>query len=51
MDSGRTRGSLKGEACAGLGAHESPARKIVGLRRFITDLTLPFGRVLHDYLK
>ena len=27
-----------------------PVRKIVGARHFIADLTLPFGRVLHDYL-
>ncbi|WP_439813700.1 acetoacetate decarboxylase [Zavarzinia sp. CC-PAN008] len=27
-----------------------PVRKIVGGRHFIADLTLPFGRVLHDYL-
>ena len=28
-----------------------PVRKIVGGRHFIADLTLPAGRVLHDYLK
>jgi acetoacetate decarboxylase len=27
-----------------------PVRKIVGARHFIADLTLPFRRVLHDYL-
>ena len=27
-----------------------PVRKIVGGRHFIADLTLPYGRVLHDYL-
>ncbi len=27
-----------------------PVRKIIGARHFIADLTLPFGRVLHDYL-
>jgi acetoacetate decarboxylase len=27
-----------------------PVRKILGARHFIADLTLPFGRVLHDYL-
>ena len=28
-----------------------PVRKIVGAHHFIADLTLPYGRVLHDYLK
>ena len=28
-----------------------PVRRIVGGRHFIADLTLPYGRVLHDYLK
>lgn len=28
-----------------------PVRKIVGGRHFIADLTLPYGRVIHDYLK
>jgi acetoacetate decarboxylase len=28
-----------------------PVRRIVGGRHFISDLTLPYGRVLHDYLK
>jgi acetoacetate decarboxylase len=28
-----------------------PVRKIIGGRHFIADLTLPYGRVLHDYLK
>ena len=27
-----------------------PVRKIVGARHFIAYLTLPFGRVLDDYL-
>jgi acetoacetate decarboxylase len=27
-----------------------PARKVVGGLHFVADLTLPFGRVLHDYL-
>jgi acetoacetate decarboxylase len=25
-------------------------KRIVGGRHFIADLTLPYGRVLHDYL-
>jgi len=28
-----------------------PVRRIVGGRHFIADLTLPAGRVIHDYLK
>ncbi|MDX5595692.1 acetoacetate decarboxylase [Pseudovibrio sp. SPO723] len=28
-----------------------PVKKVVGGLHFITDLTLPYGRVLHDYLK
>jgi acetoacetate decarboxylase len=28
-----------------------PVRRIVGGRHFIADLTLPYGRVLHDYLR
>ncbi len=28
-----------------------PVHKIVGGRHFVADLTLPFGRVIHDYLK
>ncbi|MBL8838763.1 MAG: acetoacetate decarboxylase [Alphaproteobacteria bacterium] len=27
-----------------------PVRRIVGARHFVADLTLPYGRVLHDYL-
>ncbi len=27
-----------------------PVRKIVGGKQFVTDMTLPYGRVLHDYL-
>ncbi len=26
-----------------------PIRRIVGARHFVADLTLPYGRVLHDY--
>lgn len=28
-----------------------PVKKILGGRHFVADLTLPYGRVLHDYLK
>jgi acetoacetate decarboxylase len=32
-------------------AADLPVREVVGGRHFIADLTLPYGRVLHDYLK
>jgi acetoacetate decarboxylase len=28
-----------------------PVRRIAGAHPFIADLTLPYGRVLHDYLQ
>jgi acetoacetate decarboxylase len=28
-----------------------PVRKMIGGRHFIADLTLPYGKVIHDYLK
>jgi acetoacetate decarboxylase len=28
-----------------------PVRRIVGAHHFIADLTLPYGRIIHDYLK
>ena len=28
-----------------------PVRRVVGAHHFIADLTLPYGRMLHDYLK
>lgn len=28
-----------------------PVRKVIGAHHFIADLTLPYGRVAHDYLK
>ena len=28
-----------------------PVRRVVGAHHFIADLTLPYGRVLHDYNK
>jgi len=27
-----------------------PVRRIIGAHHFIADLTLPYGRVIHDYL-
>ncbi|MSP67316.1 MAG: acetoacetate decarboxylase [Alphaproteobacteria bacterium] len=32
-------------------AADLPVRRIIGARHFIADLTLPYGRVVHDYLK
>jgi acetoacetate decarboxylase len=29
---------------------DMPVRKIIGAQHFIADLTLPYGRVVHDYL-
>jgi acetoacetate decarboxylase len=28
-----------------------PVRKVIGAHHFLADLTLPFGRVVHDYNK
>jgi acetoacetate decarboxylase len=28
-----------------------PVRRVLGGRHFIADATLPYGRVLHDYLR
>ena len=28
-----------------------PVRRVVGAHHFLADLTLPFGRVVHDYVK
>ena len=28
-----------------------PVRRIVGAHDFLADLTLPYGRVIYDYLK
>jgi acetoacetate decarboxylase len=28
-----------------------PIKRIIGGRHFIADLTLPYGKVLYDYLK
>ena len=50
------RGSWTGPARLHLIPHvnapvaDLPIKSIVGGRHFIADLTLPFGRVLHDYL-
>jgi acetoacetate decarboxylase len=50
------KGTWQGDARLHLIPHvnapvaDLPVRKIVGGRHFIADLTLPYGRVLHDYL-
>ena len=36
---------------ATLAAADLPIKKIIGGKHFISDLTLPHGRVLFDYLK
>lgn len=35
---------------AGAPVADLPVRKIVGASHFIADLTLPYGRIVHDYL-
>jgi len=51
------KGSWTGDARLHLIPHvnapvaDLPVRRIVGGRHFIADLTLPYGFVLHDYLK
>jgi acetoacetate decarboxylase len=51
------KGSWKGPARLHLIPHvnapvaDLPVRKVQGGRHIIADLTLPYGRVLHDYLK
>ena len=51
------KGSWTGDARLHLIPHvnapvaDLPVKRIVGGRHFIADLTLPFGVVLHDYLK
>jgi len=51
------KGSWTGHAALHLIPHvnapvaDLPIKRIVGGRHFIADLTLPFGKVVHDYLK
>jgi acetoacetate decarboxylase len=51
------KGAWKGQARLHLVPHvnapvaDLPVKKMIGGTHFITDLTLPYGRVLHDYLK
>jgi acetoacetate decarboxylase len=51
------RGAWEGEARLHLIPHvncrvaDLPVRRIVGARHQVVDFTLPFGRVLHDYLE
>jgi acetoacetate decarboxylase len=50
------KGSWSGDARLHLVPHvnapvaDLPVKRIVGGRHFVADLTLPYGRVLHDYL-
>ncbi|MFZ2960895.1 MAG: acetoacetate decarboxylase [Candidatus Ozemobacteraceae bacterium] len=52
----KVKGSWSGPARLHLVPHvnapvaDVPVRKIVGAHHFIVDLTLPYGRVIHDYL-
>ena len=51
------KGSWNGDARLHLIPHvnaplaDLPVRKIIGGRHIVADLTLPYGRVLHDYIK
>lgn len=51
------KGMWSGDARLDLRPHvnapvaDLPVRRIVGGRHFIADLTLPYGRVVHDYLR
>jgi len=53
----QVRGAWPGRARLHLVAHvdapvaDLPVRSVVGGLHFIADLTLPYGRVLHDYRK
>jgi acetoacetate decarboxylase len=53
----QVKGGWSGPARLQLHAHvnapvaDLPVRKVLGGVHFIADLTLPYGRVLHDYLK
>jgi acetoacetate decarboxylase len=50
------KGAWSGDARLHLISHvnapvgDLPVRKVIGGSHFIADLTLPYGRVLHDYL-
>jgi acetoacetate decarboxylase len=51
------KGAWSGPARLQLFAHvnapvaDLPVRRIIGGSHFIADLTLPYGRVIHDYLR
>ncbi len=53
----QVKGGWSGPARLQLHAHvnapvaDLPIRKVIGGLHFITDLTLPYGRILHDYKK
>jgi len=56
LDDIQVKGAWSGPARLQLHAHvnapvaDLPVRKVLGGVHFIADLTLPYGRVLHDYL-
>jgi acetoacetate decarboxylase len=51
------KGAWSGPARLQLSAHvnapvaDLPVKRVIGGSHFIADLTLPYGRVIHDYLK
>jgi acetoacetate decarboxylase len=53
----QVKGAWSGPARLQLHSHvnapvaDLPVRKVMGGLHFIADLTLPYGRILHDYLK
>ena len=57
LDDIQVKGAWSGPARLQLHAHvnapvaDLPARKVLGGVHFLADLTLPYGRVLHDYLR
>jgi len=57
LDDIQVKGAWSGPARLQLHAHvnapvaDLPVRKVLGGVHFLADLTLPYGRVLHDYLR
>ena len=57
LDDIQVKGAWSGPARLQLHAHvnapvaDLPVRKVLGGLHYIADLTLPYGRVLHDYMK
>jgi acetoacetate decarboxylase len=57
LDDIQVKGAWSGPARLQLYAHvnapvaDLPVRKVLGGLHYIADLTLPYGRVLHDYMR